>query len=281
MIAALVVTSASVPSAWAGAPMGLPTAYLGQDHWGAGVEYGHEQMDLEAEGTVVEHFATTDFAWTQRFQMEDVAGNMILGTLGYGLADNWDIFLRAGAANSSGTIIIPAADTGALWQQDEFDASFGFAGGGGTRATFWKSNAWSIGGLAQFLWFNPGDSSFSVPDPLIPDESWMGDVSLSYWQAQVSVAVAYEGDALRLWAGPFLQILRGDLDFNGQALIGGNVRTLSWTSDLEESSPLGGHFGASLKVTDEWNLWAEGQVMSDFWLVSVGLVFVLDRSLDL
>jgi len=281
MITALVVTSASVSVAPAGAPMGLPTAYLGQDQWGAGAEYAYEQMNLDATGTVVEHFELTDFSWAQLFEMEDITGNIILGTLSYGLADNWDIFVRLGAADNGGTIAIPPAASGSLRQQSEYDASFGFAGGGGTRATFWRSGPWSVGGLAQVLWFDPGDSDFTIMDPDQPDESWVGEVSLSYWQAQASVAVAYESDPLRFWAGPFLQIIRGDLDFSGQAVIGGNVRTIHWTSDMEESSPVGGHFGVSWELSDQWDLWFEGQITSESWLVGAGAVFVPERGLDL
>ena len=266
-----------------GAPMGLPGAIVGEGRWAIGAEYGREQGNVDAFGRVDEVFLNgTSFFWTQPFEINDLTSNMIFGTLAYGICDNWDIFARVGAADAKDKIVALAADTDALERQDDFDGSFGLAWGAGTRATFCRSGPWSFGGLMQVTWFRPGNSDFSVADPLIPDESWVGDVQLSYWQAQASLAAAYQIDKWRLWAGPFLQFVRGDMDFNGRAVLdGAGVSTIRWTSTLQESSEIGAHFGVNWELSDLFDLWVEGQITADSWLVGIGGVFIPEKSLGL
>jgi hypothetical protein len=274
---ALAVTAVLVSVASAGAPMGAPTALLGEGNWGLGGEYGFEQIDLDASGTVTEQFATTVDVHPQAFQIADLRSSMFFGTLAYGLSDDWDIFARLGAADAGDDIVVMPSLVQPPERRGAFDGGYGFAWGAGTRATFWRSGPWSFGGLAQFTWFRPGDSAFTVADPLQPDESWVGNVELDYWQVQASLAATYQADMWRLWIGPFVHIIRGDMDFDGNAVFaegGPTTRSLTWTSSLEEASQIGGHFGAHVEFADEWSLWVEGQVTGDSWLVGTGLTFV-------
>ena len=272
LLTALVAVSICASIASGGAPMGPPAATLGEGKWSIGAEAGHEQMDLEATGIVRDYFA--NFFWTQRFEIEDLTSTMAFVDLAYGVCDNWNIFVRVGAADASDDIVIPAADATALERRDSFDGDFGLAWGVGTRATFCRWGEWSFGGLVQVTWFEPGDSSFDIEDPFIPAETWSGDVELSYWQTQVSLAAVYDGDPIRVWGGPFLQFITGDMDFNGQAALAGGSGQLKWSGDLNESSQIGVHVGASLDVTEQWNLWVEGQMTGDSWLIGIGTAIV-------
>jgi hypothetical protein len=254
--------------------MGPPTATLEEGQWSFGGEFGLEEMDMEACGKVTDEFASR--FWTQRFTIEDYETKMLFGTVEYGVCDNWGIFARFGGADGKGDIVAPPTDNSAVEVTDTFDGNPGFAWGMGTRATFCRSGPWSVGGLMQVTWFNPGDSDFTVPDALdLPGGTWIGDVELSYWQTQISLAAAYQADTLRLWIGPFLQFIEGDMDFDGQLVIaeGGGQGNLTWTSDLEESSQLGVHAGLDWELVERANLWVEGQLTSDSWLLGVGLVF--------
>jgi hypothetical protein len=283
-IVALAVTAVFVPLASGGAPMGPPTAFLGEGQWAVGGEYGREQISMGSSGRVDERFLNgTSFFWTQPFKIEDLTSNMYFGTLGYGIGDNWDIFARIGASDAKDRIVIPPSDTQAAQRQDDFNGGVGLAWGAGTRATFCRSGPWSFGGLMQVTWFRPGQSHFAVVDHLIPDESWVGDAKLDYWQAQVSLAAAYQMDKLRFWGGPFLQFIRGNLDFSGNAVLnqGGGVSTIRWTTDLEESSQIGGHVGVNWELCNQFDLWVEGQITTDSWLVSVGGVFIPQKTFGL
>jgi hypothetical protein len=277
--ATLIVTGALVSVAPAGAPMGSPTAYLGAGNWGVGAEYGYGQMDLEASGTVAEVTGSLDTSWAQHFEIDNLKNNLAFGTIAYGLMDAWDIFARVGATDARDTIVVSPSAMRAEERRGDFDSSFGLAWGVGTRATLHQSGPWSLGGLLQVTWFRPGDSDFSIePDPLIPDESWAGEAQLHYWQAQASLAATFRADTWRFWAGPFVQYTQGDMDFSGTTSIAGLTGTLNWSSTIDDAWRVGGHFGANWKVSDQFNLWMEGQIASDSWLVGVGLIFVPEKS---
>jgi hypothetical protein len=269
--------------AQAGAPMGPPMATLGEGHWGFGGEYGYESIDLRSFGTVTEN--VTGFfvdSHAQLANVENLGSNMFFGTVAYGICDNWDVFARVGAANAQDDIVLfDPNNPGLAGSRAGFDGGFGLAWGVGTRATFCRSGPWSFGGLAQVTWYNPGKSDTTLAGFAIPDETVVGNAELKYWQAQLSLDVAYQMDTLTFWAGPLLQFVQGDLDINGNLLVGDVlVGTFDSSLDIEESesSQVGAHFGANWKMADQLHLWGEGQVTGDSWLVGVGLVFVPEES---
>lgn len=251
-------------------------AMLEEGQWALGGEFGLEEIDMEACGKVVDEFAS--YFWTQRFAIEDYETRMFFGNLAYGVCDEWEVFVRFGAADGKGDIVAPPADSSGIEVQDAFDGDFGLAWGVGSRATFCRSGPWSVGGLVQVTWFQPGDSDFTVPDPLAPGATWIGDVELDYWQTQTSLAVAYQADTWQFWFGPFLQFVEGDMDFDGQIAIAGGGDRLSWTSELRESAQVGAHFGTNWELASQLRLWAEGQVTTDSWLFGVGVVFASQES---
>jgi hypothetical protein len=251
-------------------------AYLGEGQWGLGGEYGYGQMDLKTSGTVTD--ALAGFPWAQDFRLDELKSNMVFGTVAYGVTDTWDVFVRLGAADAKGTIIVSPASLTAVERQDDYDGSFGFAGGAGTRVTFYQAKPWSIAGLIQGTWFQPGDSDFEITDPWQPDESWVGQAKLSYWQIQASVAAAWQVDPWRFWAGPFIQFSQGDMDFEGRAELGGTTDTLNWSSSIDDSFQVGGHFGALWQICDQFDLWTEGQISADSWLASIGAVIIPEKA---
>jgi hypothetical protein len=267
-----------------GAPMGPPGALLGEGRWGLGAEAGYESMDLKAFGTVTESIPGefTD-SYAQLFEIKDLRTTMFFGTVAYGICDNWDVFVRAGAADARDDVVLFDPNNPRQGgDRINFDGSYGFAWGAGTRATFCRSGPWSFGGLAQVTWFRPGDSSFRLTDIAIPDEAIAGDIELDYWQTQVSLAAMYQMDTLSLWAGPFLQFVQGDLDLDADFLLDGvPIGTIKSSADLKESSQIGAHFGANWKAADRLNFWGEGQITGDSWLVSIGLVFLSEETVGL
>lgn len=276
--AALIITGSLVAVA-SSAPMGPPTAYLGAGRWGVGAEYGYGQMDLETSGTVRESTGLLDTSWDQDFKINELKSNMMFGTLAYGVTDTWDIFARLGASDARGTVVLPPASAEAEQRMDDYDGSFGIAWGVGTRATLYQAGPWSLGGLVQFTWFRPGDSDFSIMDPLIVlDEAWVGKAKLNYWQAQAALAAAVQLDTLQLWAGPFVQFTQGDMDFKGTTTVGSTVGTLKWSSSIDDSVEVGAHFGANWRIDDQFSLWGEGQITADSWLVGAGLVIIPEKS---
>jgi hypothetical protein len=281
-------------TAFGGAPMGPPMALLGEGNWGFGGEYGHENMNLRASGTFRAMYPDVPFDFVETVQIDDLAMNMFFGTLAYGVCDNWDIFVRAGAADAKdearATANIPriSFDFNDVDLIDQLgvrqryplggiDSDYGFAWGVGTRATFCRSGPWAFGGLVQATWFKPGDSDIRYADPLFPippGVEHVGDAELDFWETQVSLAVSYQVDTWRLWVGPFLQYVVGDFDRSGRILVDGADLgdTFRASSDLQQESEIGGHFGADWSISEQLDLWVEGQLTGDSWFGGIGLI---------
>jgi hypothetical protein len=282
----LLALGVCVSVASGGAPMGPPIAILGEGQWSLGGEFAHEQIDLQGSGMfrsvyLLEPTEIFDFVETQRIR--DLEVNMFFGTLAYGVCDNWDLFVRVGAADAqddvSGTADVVDYGVPGSYSLGQFDSSYGFAWGVGTRATFCRSGPWSFGGLAQVTWFDPGDSDIEYSDPIIPPEgqtiTQVGKASIDFWQTQVSLAVAYEAEGIRIWGGPFVQFIEGDFERRGSILVDGEDFGDSFraSGDIREESQIGGFLGASWNVAEQWTLWGEGQITGDSWLIGVGIVF--------
>ena len=309
--AILLIGSTCVSVASGGAPMGLPMGTVDEGQWTIGGQFGRETADLEGSDTfdatyVGDGGTVTELQFDEQLEIQDLASNMLFVSFAYGILDGWDVFGRLGLL-SRGAVDVLDRRVGLLDDRSDLvecaqcfldrvgphssgalDGSFGFAWGAGTRATFWQQGPWSLGGLGQFTWFNPGDSDLSYTDPILEPlgGTYVGEASLDYWQAQVSLALIYQADAWSFWGGPFVQFLEGEIERSGDILYddlgvlddGGDF---SGTTDVEQDSQFGGHLGVGVDVAEQWNVWLEGQFTGDSWLIGIGAVFVPADAFDL
>ena len=257
--------------------MGPPMAMLDEGQWAVGAEYGWEKIDLEASGISEQSFGGIPTPPTAEIlDIEDLKANMILGNVAYGICDNWDFFVRAGVADAQDDVVVRISSAGSPGEEFNYDGSYGFAWGVGTRATFCRSGPWSFGGLVQVTWIDPDDSDITSADPDVPNMVSVGTAEMDFWQTQVALAAVYQVDSVHLWAGPFLQFVEGDLERRGDIIdTGTDIGDFSAESDIEETSQVGAHFGANWQISSEWNLWAEGQWTSDSWLLGIGTGLVI------
>jgi len=271
LVAGVLVTAILGSTAFGGAPVGPPMAVLGEGQWGIGIEFGMEEMDLSACGTLTETAGLFADSSDELFDVEDLESNMIFGNLAYGVCDNWDVYVRLGAANAEDDI-----RTGPGEVPLTFDGSYGFAWGIGSRATLCRSGAWTFGSVLQVTWFDPGDDSYlgSGDQDGLP-ATWTGDIDMDYWQAQAGLAAIYQMDLWSFWVGPFVQFVDGDLDLaENWAEVGGpNTGSNVASMDLKQESEFGALFGASWEMSSEWDLWVEGQWTDDSWLFGLGAMF--------
>ena len=63
-------------------------------------------MDLRANGTLSAVYGGVPFDFVETIEIEDLSMNMFFVTLGYGVCDNWDIFVRAGAADAQDDVTV-------------------------------------------------------------------------------------------------------------------------------------------------------------------------------
>ena len=270
LAAALIIVFVSNPVVHALSPMGPPKALLGQDRWDIGIEYGNQTMDLEAVGTVSEIIVDPPDVIPPikgRHNIEDLKSNIIMARAGYGINDDWDAFVRLGMVDVQGDIELILPESAPPDEYKGFDGSFGLAWGFGTRATFWQDDEVCWGGLFQVTWMEPGDSSIS----LLGDSVFTGDAEINMWEVQIAVGPTLRVDEdFRVYGGPFLHFVNGDLDISGRTVDMGSEILMDATGDIEEESQFGGYAGAHLDVDENTSCCIELQFTGDAWGVAIG-----------
>jgi hypothetical protein len=278
-----VCLAVGIPSARAGAPTGPSLPIIEKGQWAVGIEYAYEKIDVEADGRCVESIAGgPSESYRQEFTIDSMKTNMLFGRIEYALCRDWDVFVRLGASDADADIEAsgPGVILGGRGGEVGLDGSFGFGAGVGTRATLCQSGPWRIDGLAQVTWLHPDDSDFAITNVETPDESVTGTAKLDYLQGQIGLTAVYRADAWSLWAGPFLQIIDGDLDMDAQFIIDGVTQgRISCSGDVEEDSQFGLTLGANCEVTENFIAWVEGQFTGDSWLVGIGGMIRPDKLL--
>ena len=263
----LMVVGVSSTAVYALPPMGPPKALLGQDRWDVGIEYGNQAMDLEAVGDVTETQPGLVTVRRSKFNINDLKSNIVMARAGYGINDNWDAFVRLGLADAKSDIEQTFPDDATSFEYRGFDGSFGLAWGFGTRATFWQDDEVSWGGLFQITWLEPDDSSIS----LAGDTEFSGKAEIDIWEVQIAVGPTWRvEDNLRIYGGPFLHFVNGDLDISGSTVdMNADILTEA-TGNIEEESQFGGYAGAHLDVDENTSCYIEYQLTGDAWAIGLG-----------
>lgn len=247
-------------SAWAAVPMGPAMPILEKGQWAVGVEYAYGDADLTSKGTGVDIYDGFSTSEREKLTLSGMKTNMFFGRIEYALCKDWDVFIRLGAAN---------ADAGISGRDADLDGGFGFSGGLGTRATLYRSGPWQIDGLAQVTWVNPDDGRFKSGSA---DDYYVGTAKLDYLHSQFALAAVYRTETWGLWAGPFFQMIDGDLDLDARQVVGEEMGRITHSGDVEEKSCFGLSLGADCELGPNLVGWLEGQLTGDSWMIGVGVL---------
>jgi len=252
-------------------PMGPPRARLGQDQWAAGLEYGRGEMDLETWSDVTDNTVGVGVTYDYtKFKINGLASNMVFGKLGYGVDDNWDAFIRFGAVDAKDEIVEePSAGGGAAERYDGFDGGFGFAWGIGSAVTFWQEGDITWGALLQMTWLKPDSGDVDLRS----DAAFVGEAEFDFWEVQIAAGPTVELENFRLYGGPFLHFVGGDVDIEGQSPTGGFTTVSLRSQDINEESHLGGYVGAEWPVINDGLFNVEFQATGDAWVVGLGAIW--------
>lgn len=271
--AAIMVTALSNSAVLALVPMGPPKALLGQDRWDIGIEYTHQSMDLEATGNVTEtdiNPGVPDYVAVRKVKhnINDLKSDIVMARAGYGINDSWDAFVRLGLANAKDDIEQTYPDGSPTDTFKGYDGSFGLAWGLGTKATFWQDEQLSWGGLLQITWLNPGDGSVKLSG----DSAFSGKADINnLWEVQIAGGPTWRLEKnLRIYGGPFLHFVNGDLDISGSTVDMGTEIHTKTSSDIKEKSQFGGYVGAQLDVDQNTSCIIECQITADAWGIGIG-----------
>ena len=222
LLVVLVVVGLCSTVALALDPMGPPTAGLKQGQWSIGLEYSYSNMDLSVEGS----------------KLENVKMNKGYANLGYGIANNWEAFIRLGGAEADFKV------------PDEFkyNGDIGFAYGFGTKVTLWEqSPELKWGGLFQMSWADLSGTAEEIGGP------GKEGVDLNAREIQIGVGPTWTpAKGFSIYGGPFVHFLHGD--YNGDA---------TGSADMTEASSFGGWIGAQMDVTENLPVCIEWQHTGD------------------
>jgi len=266
----------------AGSPMGPPRALVGHHRWVVDFEYAHQKIDLGTCGQCRESYAldwNESFPSFREFKIEDLKSDMFFGSLGYGIRENVDVFVRLGAADARDEIspIRFPEDCPQCAEEFTFDADYGFAWGLGAKATFCQKGNLAWGGLFQVTWVDPGRSSLSWQNPEDPGDRLTGKMDLDWREIQIAIGPTWQvRDGLCVYGGPFWLFVRGDLDVKSSYIFGTEMARLICSHDVTEESEFGGYCGALWDVVRNTSLYAEYQFTGDAWGVGLGCILRLE-----
>ncbi len=243
--------------------MGPPRSLLKEGQSAISLEYGFSEMDLETFGLQTQD-GLPDYT---KYKIENLKSSMISGRLDTNIFENWDLFVRIGTTNGTGELKEEHSSAGGH-EFNDFDGNFGFSWGVGTRTTFYKDDNISWGGTFQVNWTNPGKSDISDST----DSSFSGTAQIKYWEFQIGIGPTLEYESVRIYGGPFLHFIKGDLDIDGTTLDPAPPFlpiSVDASQDIREKSQMGGFLGAQWNLGNNNSLITEGQLTNDGWGIGI------------
>lgn len=247
-------------------PIGPPLAEVEKGWYKVGIDYSFSDMDIELGEADFDQYVGGEkrsSGSAPSVTLEGFQPHKVYANVGYGVFDNWQAFLRLGAATANAG--------GKVWDLgEEFDGSLDLAVGGGIKATFYEGFYTTIGGLAQVN-YTRYDGNFSASDWSAPDF-----VSIDLAELQVALGVTYRWtQRLSVYAGPFAYMALGNFEGSFSTTddnIAGLIRT-DYTRDIDEGPTFGGFLGARIMMSDDRFFNIEYQQTSDASAVGAGLMF--------
>jgi opacity protein-like surface antigen len=242
---AIVIICTSCPAAFAMGLMGPPASGMKHEDFKIGVNYSYNKLDLEFnDGEYVEYVdGLFDASGPQSdLKLKNIKINTVYVDLGYGVTDNFEVFLRLGGTNAkfSGST---------FWSTGEnFDSNTDFAIGGGAKATFYEEGKLKIGGLIQADW-SELDGAIRPKEWPVADDTVQFDIT----KVRIAAGPSYElTDMISIYGGPFLHFVRGDWQdvYNQIDPISGGLLTSKYTWTVKEDSSFGVYIGAQMEISE-------------------------------
>jgi hypothetical protein len=263
---ALMIVSLSGSHALALDLMGPPSAEIEKGLFRGGIEYSFSNIDLdlkEGKASVFRDGEPLFSDYVDGLRIDDLEVNTLYATVGYGIVENYEVFLRMGMASGK------FGD--ALWEEGEdFDSDIDFAIGAGFKATFYQGFDWKIGGVFQInrteLDGEVKSSSWVVPQPQFAE--------ITSTEIQIALGVTYLWSSrLSVYGGPFVHFISGDFDYKFTHITD-SVDTGKFSWEFNEGPTYGGYIGAQVKLLKNSYANIEYQQTSDAEFYGAGLMFV-------
>jgi hypothetical protein len=201
----------------------------------------------------------------------------VLGQLGYGVAENLDVFLYLGASDAQDDMKETLSEGIPGDKYTGLDAGFGLAYGFGARATFLQDGDVTWGGLVQILWENPGDGDVTLSAPGEDPSILPGDAELELREIQLAAGPTLQLEGFCVYGGPFLHFVDGDIEASVSARdsIAGPTdppNRVELSEDIQEESIFGIYAGLQGEASENTSWYAEYRMTGDAWGIGVGAV---------
>jgi hypothetical protein len=263
------VVSLSGSTAFALDPMGPPGSVLRQGDYKVTLDYAYGTMDLNL----------TNGTWTERLDgvpngagqavpktIKDFKAHRVYAGLGYGISDNWDVFMRLGGAN--------ATFGDSLWKAGEsFDGNNDLLIGAGIKGTFYETNRLRFGGLLQASYAEyDGKLDAHTPGWSAPDF-----IEATVSEAQLALGATYLWtDRVSIYAGPFAHMfITGSFDdtftlYNNDL---SGLESLVYSWDIDKDLTYGAYVGAQIVLGRNCLFNVEYQQTSNANTIGLGLMW--------
>ncbi len=267
VLAAIVMGSSGALAA----SMGPPVAGLEAGKWRVGFDYSYSDMDVSIEGnqTLTVSGPPPDAGDYREEFKEKIAfeSNMLFANVGYGVADNLEVFLRLGFADAS-------FSGGGI----DGDGAYEFAYGLGTKATLYEDGDLKLGGLFQMTWANFDDDVTATVEFDDEDYKMPGTGELDWYEIKVAVGPAYKlTEGVSIYGGPFYHLISGDYDSKGDQItvdpIVPYVARGVQSGDVEEESDFGFYVGGQIDFSENLPFYIEWQSTGDADVIGLSLAY--------
>lgn len=252
-------------------PMGPPKATLEKGQLAVDFKYAYQEMDLQLHGKARENLGS---GWLPddytEYSIINLTSNMFLGSVEYGICNNWNVFGHVGAADAEDEMkeSLECGRPGNQYQ--DFSSDFKAVWGFGTRATFCQDGDLTWGGLFQMTWSNPDDSDVKLRG----DPDFSGDLELDFWEIQVAIGPTLQLDGISIYGGPFLHFVQGDMVLKGSTVEDSVTQLIESKADIREESIFGGYGGVQLYIDEKSYWYTEYQVTGNAWGLGTGIACI-------
>jgi hypothetical protein len=240
------------PAVFALDTLGPPSSDIEQGQFKIGIDYSHSDMDLELNnGIVTEYLDGFYYDWDEAldFTLKNFKTDRGYANLGYGIADNFEVFFRLGCTS---------AEFGdSIWEDSEkFDSRAEPAVGFGAKATFFEEYNLKLGAIIQ--------ANRAGYDGKLNAKHWAASdfVEMDLTEVQIAMGVTcILSDRVSVYGGPFLHFIDGELNdlYSEIDTDTGGLLTSDYSWDIEQDSVFGGYLGTQMELAENCSLNIEFQ----------------------
>ena len=231
----MLIVGVFAPAILALSPLGPTIATLDRGKMSVGFDFADSKSNIKISGYGLSGI------------LEDVESQLYLAKLTLGLFDNYEMFIRLGAADH---------------KAEGYQGSSGFAYGWGSKLTLATGDPVSWGTIFQMTW---SESSDVLTEDVPPFGTINADVDIDVMEIQIAVGPTYTQGGLSIYGGSFIHLIDGEL---GVAALGESV-----SFDLEQKSEFGGYIGARFDLAESSSVFFEYQKTGDASAIAGGVVW--------